>query len=151
MRIKEQKKNKEISAKKAEQNKYCNASRETIVFSFNHICGDKKHNFCAFEDKKFNNMPHIMKSLLDKLDTLSSKTWQNINDQKKDCGLEYLPVIQFNEKFINSLPDKIMKDDKLISIRFNGKKCRLIVRRGTKCNRVCHILGIDCDLSLYKH
>lgn len=134
------------------QIKTCSASKETIVFSYAHICKDDKHNFNCFKKNKQNSkMAERIKSLSDKLSELSNLTWENFNALPKKSGSEYLPVGQWNKTFINSLDYSLTDDDKLISVRFDGQDCRLVLKRGTKCGRVAHILGIDLNLDLYNH
>lgn len=134
------------------QVKECSAKKETIVFSYAHICKDDKHNFNCFKSKKQNSkMAETISALNAKLSEMSNLTWEMLNATPRKSGLEYMPVGEMDTTFINSLDCSLTKDDKLISVRFDAQKYRLILKRGTKCGRVAQILGIDLNLDLYKH
>ncbi len=96
-------------------------------------------------------MAEAISALSLKLSEMSNLTWDKFNTLPKKQGKEYICVGEFNKKFINSLDYSLTNDDKLISVRFDAQDCRLIIKRGSKCSRVAHILGIDLSLDLYKH
>ena len=139
-------------SKQKAQIKTCSASKETIVFSYAHICKDDRHNFNCFKRKRQNSkMAEVVSALNNKLSEISNLTWERFNAMSKKCGMEYMQVGEMDETFIHSLDYHLTKDDKLISVRFNAQDCRLILKRGSKCNRVAQVLGIDIDLDLYRH
>lgn len=132
--------------------KECSAKELTLLFSFRHLTSDDNHNFKCFEKSKKNSeMAKAIVSFIEKVKALSQSTWDMLNSAPKKGAIEYIPVPQFDKTFINSLGINLTKDDKLIVVRFNGQNSRFIMKRGTKCNRVAHILGIDYKMDLYKH
>lgn len=139
-----------FSKSAAERKVYCRADKETIVFSFKNICSNSNYNFDCFKENGIDKALYI-NEIFKKMQSLSSKTWNELYNLPKDKGFEYIYVKEFNQPFINSLPYVFGKDEKLIAVRFNGKSCRLIFKRGSKCGRVAQLLGIDLHLTLYKH
>lgn len=132
--------------------KECRVNKKTIAFSFTKICREDNYNFKCFQDKKNqSNAPKIIEQFFEKLRLLSSMTWEELSNKDKKSGYEYLNISAFEKSFINGLPYKVTKDEDIIVVRFNSQKCRLFLKRGTKCNRVAFVIGIDCKLQAYKH
>ena len=151
MTIKQKQAANKVSKTKIEQ-KQCTAKEFTLLFSFKHISNKDDYNFRFFEkNKKNSEIVNAIIAFTEKIRVLSNDTWEVLNNLKRESGIEYIPVSEFKEYFINSLNIPLTDDDKLISVRFNGQNIRFIMRRGTKCSRVAHILGIDYDMKLYKH
>lgn len=153
MGIRQQNQNLTISKKKAELIERCSATEETIVFSFRHMTSCDDYNFHCFEKKKKNSeLSRAINSLMDKLSELSQMTWSAFFSKGRTCGgADPIPAVQMEDSFLNGISGGVSDDEKLISVRFNSGKSRFIIKRGTKCRRVAHVLGIDYDLKLYKH
>jgi hypothetical protein len=145
-------KTKQFSENRANLLKECRAQKETIVFSYSHLCSDVNHNFECLKSKKHNSvLADTVCSLTNKMFELSKMTWEQLYLLPKRSGFEYIPVSQFSKTFINSIDYKLTGDDKLIIVRFYAQDCRLVLKRGSKCGRVAQVLGIDLDLDLYNH
>lgn len=153
MGIKTHKKNLTVSKKKTEQRELCSASEETIVFSFRHMTSCDDYNFHCFEkQKKTSEVSNAISAFIDKLSDLSKMTWREFWDKgRRNGGADPIPASQMDIRFRNGLDISVSDDEKLTSVRFNSSKSRFIIKRGTKCNRVAHVLGIDFGLNLYKH
>lgn len=122
----------------------CSAAEPTNTISFRYISDIDKYSVRAFKK----GAEERYSAFLDKLRIISTLTWPQFWEQnRQNGGLEKIPQKKISRPFINSL--NISEDTTLYSTRFSD--CRLIFRKGTKCGRVIHILGIDLDLSLYKH
>ena len=132
--------------------KQCQSRLNTIVFSFKNLCTSDNYNFKAFRDNKSQTISTITQMML-KLQKMSCMTWNELIQQRKNAGVEYLDHLEFRDEFINSLPANVIltQDEKLPIVRFNGQNMRLILKKGTQCPRVVYVLGIDMNLSLYKH
>ncbi|MGN1077755.1 MAG: hypothetical protein ACI4ST_04505 [Candidatus Gallimonas sp.] len=152
MGIREPKKKLTVSKRKTEEIERCSAVEDTIVFSFRHITTCEEYNFRYFDKRKKNSeVSRAIASFTEKLSEMSKMRWDDMIGKSKKSGVEYLPVSSLDESFLSHLDIKIGKDEKLPVVRFNAQKSRIVFRRGTKCERVVHILGIDYDLKLYKH
>lgn len=153
MGIKQQKQNLTVSKQRAELIERCSASEETMVFSFRHMTSCDDYNFRCFEKKKKNaEVSRAIAAFVDKLSELSQMTWSTFFSKGRTCGgPDPIPAFQMEDRFLNGVDISISDDEKLISVRFNSGKSRFIIKRGTKCRRVAHVLGIDYDLDLYKH
>lgn len=152
MGIKHQSKADKISRKEISDFEKCSAEKLTIVFSFKHMTKCDDYNFRYFNKRKKNaEISNAIVALTEKLSSLSCKTWDDFRNERREVGFEYIPITQMEQSFITGIDIQMSYDEKLISVRFNGQNSRLILRRGTKCRRVAHLLGIDYDLKLYKH
>lgn len=152
MGIKYRKRENNISKQSIERRESCTAQAMTVVFSFHHLSEKDDYNFRYFDKRKKNSeTSNAIVQFIDKISEISQMTWDELYRKPKNSGFEYLDVDLFDKTFINSLNISIAKDDKLMSVRFNSPKSRFIMKRGTKCSRVAHILGIDYNLSLYSH
>ena len=152
MGIKNHKRNEQISKSSIERREACSAQALTVVFSFHHLSKDPKYNFRYFDKMKKNaETTNAIVSFVDKIAEFSKLTWEQLQNMPRKAGYEPMPVSQLERSFINSLDIQLTDDDKLLSVRFNGQNSRFIMKRGTKCSRVAHILGIDYDLKLYSH
>lgn len=152
MGIKNRKGKTTISKQAIERRESCTASAMTVVFSFHHLSPKDEYNFRYFDKRKKNSeTTNAVVQFIDKIAEISQLTWDDLYRKPKNSGYEYLDIDQFDICFINSLNIPLAKDDKLMSVRFNGQNSRFIMKRGTKCSRVAHILGIDYDLKLYSH
>ena len=148
MGIKQKPKNLKISKGKI-SNRECSAKEPTIIFSFRHITSCADYNFTGFEKHKKNSeIINCIIQLISKLKTMSQLTWEQFNSQPRESGLEYIVVDELDKSFINDIDIPIPKDEKLIIVRFNGQNSRFVLKRGTKCRRVAHFLGIDYNLKL---
>ena len=128
----------------------CRAQKPTMVFSFAKITKDNEHNFNCLEGFKSEAINCTIQ-LFNKIKVMSSQSWDEFWGQGKKHGPEPIPADVFDQTFINNLPFLIAKDEKLYSVRFNGQNSRFILKKGTKCGRVIHLLGIDYKLNLYEH
>jgi len=141
---------KNTRAKPSKQNvalEVCRAEKRTMVFSFCNITKDKDFGLQCLD-----NAANCATSLFDKLRVMSSQSWEEFWGLGKKQGCEQLPVTAINvQSFVNKLPFDVSNDEKFYVVRFNGQKSRFLFRKGTKCGRVIHIIGIDCNLNLYKH
>nr|DAL86655.1 MAG TPA: hypothetical protein [Caudoviricetes sp.] len=152
MGIKNHKGKDTISKQAIERRESCTASAMTVVFSFHHLSEKEDYNFRYFEKKaKKAEASNAIVQFIEKIAEFSKMTWEQLYQLPKKSGLEYLDAAIFEESFINSINIPIAKDDKLIVVRFNGQNSRFVMKRGTKCSRVAHILGIDYDMKLYNH
>lgn len=152
MGIKHQSKADKISRKEISDFEKCSAEKLTIVFSFKHMTKCDDYNFRYFNKRKKNaEISNAIVALTEKLSSLSCKTWDDFRNERREVGFEYIPITQMEQSFITGIDIQMSYDEKLISVHFNGQNSRLILRRGTKCRRVAHLLGIDYDLKLYKH
>lgn len=150
MGIKNHKGKDTISKQAIERRESCTASAMTVVFSFHHLSEKEDYNFRYFEKKaKKAEASNAIVQFIEKIAEFSKMTWEQLYQLPKKSGLEYLDAAIFEESFINSINIPIAKDDKLIVVRFNGQNSRFVMKRGTKCSRVAHILGIDYDMKLY--
>lgn len=141
-----------ISKKSIAQREKCSAEEMTIVFSFRHLTSCKDYNFYYFDKRKKNSeIANAIVSLTEKLTVISKKTWDDFYAQPKNSGYELLKVDNIKSSLISGLDIILTKDEKILSIRFNGQNSRLLMKRGTKCPRVAHVLAIDYDLTAYKH
>lgn len=132
--------------------KSCSATRETIVFSYSHVCSSDEYNFNCFKSKKKTAlMAESVAALHNKFSEMSKMTWDDFFSKPRKSGMEYIPVSEFKSTFINSINYKLTDDDKLIVVRFCAQDYRVILKRGSKCGRVAQVLGIDLDLDLYEH
>jgi len=87
--------------------------------------------------------------LLDKLRMLSQQSWSNLDKQGKETGTEYL-----NRNVVNkNLPDDSflnqIKQYVVFRTTKKGKNTARIV--GYRYEKICYILWIDWDLTLYNH
>ncbi len=152
MSIKKREKNIKFSKQNVERREFCRAKEDTIVFSFQHITRCEDYNFKCFDKQKKNSQTaNAIEEFIDKLSLLSKMTWDEFWKKCKKSGMEQMPCDRMEQRFINGIDIPLSADEKLISVRFNSQNSRIIMRRGTKCPRVAHILGIDYDLKLYKH
>lgn len=153
MGIKQKKVCQQISKKRVLTHEKCLAEKETIVFSFHHITSCSDYNFYCFDKQKKNSQTaNAIASFTDKLSELSKMTWEEFFSKgRRNGGPDPIPASQFEKRFIQHINVPISDDEKLISVRFNSQNSRLILKRGTKCGRVAHVLGIDYNLTLYKH
>ena len=152
MGIKNCKRTENISKSAIKRRETCSAEMMTVVFSFHHLSKKADYNFRYFDKKKKNSeTSNAIVSFVDKMAELSRITWEQLYRMPRQARYEYLDVTQFENSFINSLDIPLAADEKLMSVRFNGQNSRFIMKRGTKCSRVAHILGIDYDLKLYDH
>lgn len=152
MGIKNRKRASHVSKSAIKTREACSAHALTVVFSFHHLSKDPKYNFRYFDKMKKNTeTTNAIVSFVDKIAEFSKLTWEQLQNMPRKSGYEHLPVDQLEKSFINSLDIPLTNDDKLLSVRFNGQNSRFIMKRGTKCSRVAHILGIDYDLNLYQH
>lgn len=152
MGIKNRKGKNTLSKQSIERRESCSASAMTVVFSFHHLSEKEDYNFRYFEKKaKKAETGNAIVQFIEKIAEFSKMTWEQLYQLPKKSGIEYLDAALFEESFINSLNIPVAKDDKLIVVRFNGQNSRFIMKRGTKCARVAHILGIDYDMKLYSH
>ena len=141
-----------VSKKAIEKRELCSAKEMTIVFSFRHLSSNRLYNFRYFDKmKKHAETTNAIVQLVEKISEMSKMTWEEFNQKAKGSGLEYIDVASFEKQFTNSVDIPLPKDDKLIVVRFNSQRSRLIIKGGTKCPRVAHVLGIDYDLITYKH
>lgn len=151
MSIKQKPKCLKISKGKIERRE-CSAKELTIIFSFHHITSCTDYNFIGFNKQKKNSETvNCIIQLVDKLKKMSQLTWDQFHSQHRKAGYEYVNTYEMDEAFVNHLDITIPKDEKLLVVRFNGQNSRFILKRGTKCNRVAHFLGLDYNLKLYKH
>lgn len=152
MGIKNTKRKDIISKDAIKRRESCSAETMTVVFSFRHLSKKADYNFRYFDKRKKNSeTSNAIVSFVDKMAELSCLTWEQLKLIPRKAGYEYLDVSLFEESFINSLDIPLSADEKLMSVRFNGQNSRFIIKRGTKCPRVAHVLGIDYDLTLYDH
>lgn len=153
MGIKQKQKELTISQKSISNRERCSAEKETIVFSFRHMTTCDDYNFHGFNKQKKNaETSNAIATFIDKLSEMSNMTWDEfLLKGKKFGGPEMICSSQMKLKFIHGIDIKISGDEKLIVVRFNSQCSRFILKRGTKCGRVAHVLGIDYNLSLYKH
>lgn len=153
MGIKQKKNQLKISQKVVSAREKCSADKETIVFSFRHMTTCDDYNFYCFDKHKKNSeTSNAIATLTDKLSELSEMTWDEFFSKgRRNGGPDPIFVSQMDSKFINKINIPLSGDERLIAVRFNSQKSRFILKRGTKCGRVAHILGIDYNLTLYKH
>lgn len=143
MRLKNQK------APKINKNHINEIKRETEcpahpVFCFKSITLNKNYNFEYF---KKNNSERNKAAffLIDKLQELSEKSWEELLSLPKEIGYETLPISRMNYNF------NLGKDEKIISIRFgNGDAYRILGVKRDKCP-IFDVLGFDFDFSSYNH
>ncbi len=127
--------------------------KQTIVFSYKHFLeNDKKYSMKYFA-KVNNDAVTAMNELTNKLKEMSMQTPDEFYKRNKRTGFEYIPLTIIERNLQNSLINKVgmTRDEKVLSVRFNHEQCRLILRRGTKCRRVFHVLAYDFGMQAYDH
>lgn len=118
-------------------NNACKAERQNVVFSFEYMTKDKMFGILGCK-----NVDSIC-ALVNKLKIMSSKTWQDLFDDRKANGVELMSVSNMKTKAQNVLEQchGIDSGDRVYIARFGD--CRLIMRRGTKCGRVAQVLAVE--------
>lgn len=132
-----------INANKKLRNNY---KQEYYIFDFKYITRNKKYNFKFFNDKR--NKLIAYDNLMEKIIEISNYTTESFNLLNKAKGLETILYNQLNFK-PNGLD--LSSDDKVISIRFNSTKYRLICIKSIDYKNILHIIGFDFDYSAYDH
>lgn len=140
-----------ISSQKVEARKECRAKEMTITFCFKYLSCCDDFNFQYFA-KSISEATVAGDCILNQLKLMSQSTYQGLLDKGRAKGIEHMPIDELSDKFMNSLSYPFSPDDKLGVVKFNGKKYRMLFKRGTKCPRVVHVLGFEFKLgTIYSH
>lgn len=131
--------------------KICSANKQTIVFSFEYFTEVNEFNFHYF-DKQGTEGFRVYNSFIDKLTTISQKTWEDMNNTcKRNGGTEKMTIGEFRDKFANALKH-VTKEESVYVVRFYHDNFRLFFRRGKKCGRVAQLLACEFEIgTAYKH
>lgn len=114
---------------------------EYVTFSFSKIVRNKEHNFEYF--KKNNKEKHeCYIRLIEKIIEIEKVPWVEFINRAKDIGMETMDVKNIN------IDLDMTDDNKVIIIRFNKQKYRII---GYKEEKVFRILAFDFNYKAYKH
>lgn len=128
--------------KEIKENNKFEIKKEYVSFSFSSLCENKKYNFDYLDKSKdVRKGFEIYKNLMNRIIEIENTAWVEFIQKHKDVGIETL-------KKKNLKIDLDIKDEKVIVIRFNDKKCRIV---GVKEEKVFKILAFDFDFTLYKH
>ncbi|MCI8728403.1 MAG: hypothetical protein HFK07_01095 [Clostridia bacterium] len=150
MSIKDNAKRDQLSKKRVETP--C-TGEQTIIFSYKYFLeNDKKYSMKYFA-KVNNEAVTAINELTNKLKEMSVQTPDEFYKRNKKTGFEYIPLTIIEQNLQNSLIKKVgmTRDEKVLSVRFNHEQCRVILKRGTKCRRVFHILAYDFGMQAYHH
>lgn len=140
--------NKSIDAPKIHKDRIseCRATRQTITFSFEYASDDKTFGIKKGKDKR------KYCDLMSKLKIFSAKTWNEVIAQPRAVGVECISIGIMSERAQNALLKckDIDIGEKVYIARIGD--ARLLMRRGTKCQRVAQILAIEWTLGdAYNH
>lgn len=114
---------------------------EYVTFFFSKIVRNKEHNFEYF--KKNNKEKHeCYIKLIEKIIEIEKVPWVEFINRAKDIGMETMDVKNIN------IDLDMTDDNKVIIIRFNKQKYRII---GYKEEKVFRILAFDFNYKAYKH
>lgn len=119
---------------------------EYPVFCFKYLTTNNKYNIKYFN--KFRDREKAYSALFYTIHELQKQSWEDIYNKNRKHGLETIPsnIVKFSP---NGL--KLTPDTKLISIRFNRDKYRLIGIKSEKNKDVLHVIGFDFNYSAYDH
>lgn len=110
------------------------------IFCFKHLHRDYDLERCSSGDIKFT------KALLQKIRTLTSQRWVDINLlNRQHGGFEKIQRTQLSPPPAGTITEDV---EEVISFYFAGDRARLI---GHKDESIFHVLYIDTSLSVYKH
>lgn len=136
---------KTVSRKEIDKNQQiCRSKKNTIVFSFKNLTTNK--NYCG----KF-QQEQVAVDFFNKLRVISELTWEQFHQQGRKSGYELLSWGQIDCKVKKGTSLPITDDEKIYIIRFNSQNARMLVKRGTKCQRVANVIAIDTELLAYRH
>lgn len=135
----------------APENQGCSSDQHPF-FSFRYMTSNKRYSLSYLDAIQGASREKTLKSLYDKLETLSCYPWLYWTQQRKNIGLE--TIMYERIKFEPKQGANLSKDSTLYIFRFdtyqgNGKG-RIIGFKSTPCS-VFQIIGYDFDFSAYDH
>ncbi len=129
----------------------CIANNNYIILSFKYSVKNKNYTM-EKHGKAKEKCNKIIQNLFEKLEDISQITWKELQNRPKETGYETIPISEFKISFDNLKKKLNLSDDsKIIVIRFNNQKCRILGVPSQECSSILYIVGYDWDYSAYNH
>ena len=129
----------------------CIANNNHIILSFKYSVKNKNYTM-EKQGKAKEKCNKIIQNLFEKLEDISQITWKELQNRPKETGYETIPISEFKISFDNLKKKLNLSDDiKIIVIRFNNQKCRILGVPSQECSSILYIVGYDWDYSAYNH
>lgn len=123
-----------------------------FIFSFKYL---QTRGHCSFEyfKKDIRAKTEAHEAFIQILHKMSQKTIDDIIGERKANGFEMMPLSSFKSKYQEILLNTgiVSRDSKLIVIRFNSGRYRIIGKMDASAQNVIHVILFDFDFSAYDH
>ncbi len=118
---------------------------ECPVFAFQYVTTNKDYNINYFK-KRVRDKCKAYSSMFHQIDIMEKTSWKELFNAGKNKGIESIDISQV--KFRPNSLKKVSKDQKVLVVRFNREKYRMI---GIKEKNVFQVIGFDFNYNAYNH